>query len=73
MNASIIDLGHKAKQILKALEGGETVFVLHRGKVKGRLVPAKAERKKVQDTDFFGMRAKDRMPVRQAMQALRDG
>ena len=73
MNASIVDLRYKTKQILEALERRETVSVLYHGKVKGRLVPAQADRKKVQDTDFFGMRAKDRTPVAEVMQALRGG
>lgn len=73
MNASIVDLRYKTKQILEALERRETVSVLYHGKVKGRIVPAQSERKKVQDTDFFGMRAKDRAPVTDVMQALRGG
>ena len=74
MNASIVDLRYKTKQILEALDRRETVSVLYHGKVKGRLVPvAAADRKKVQDTAFFGMRAKDRTPVAKVMQRLRGG
>ena len=74
MNASIVDLRYKTKQILEALERRETGSVLYHGKVKGRLVPAvSADRKKVQDSAFFGMRTKDRTPVPAVMQALRGG
>ena len=74
MNASIVDLRYKTKQILEALDRRETVSVLYHGKVKGRLVPAaSADRKKVQDSAFFGMRAKDRTPVPEVMQMLRGG
>jgi hypothetical protein len=74
VNASIVDLRYKTKQIIEALDRRETVSVLYHGKVKGRLVPAMpADRKKVQDSPFFGMRAKDRTPVAEVMRALRGG
>ena len=74
MNASIVDLRYKTKQILEALDRRETVSVLYHGKVKGHLVPAvSADRKKVQDSTFFGMRAKDPTPVSVVMQTLRGG
>ena len=74
MNASIVDLRYKTKQILEALDRRETVSILYHGKVKGRLVPAEsAGSKKVQDSDFFGMQAKDRTPVPKVMQTLRGG
>ena len=74
MNASIVDLRYKTKQILAALDRQETVSVLYHGKLKGRLVPAvSADRKKVQDSAFFRMLAKDRTPVAEVMQTLRGG
>jgi antitoxin (DNA-binding transcriptional repressor) of toxin-antitoxin stability system len=74
VNASIVDLRYKTKQILEALDRREIVSVLYHGKVKGRLVPEEsAERKKVQDSAFFGMRVKDRTPVPEVMQTLRGG
>ena len=74
MNASIVDLRYKTKQILEALDRRETVSVLYHGKVKGRLVPAtSADRRRVQDSAFFGMRAKDRTQVPKVMQTLRGG
>lgn len=74
LNASIVDLRYKTKQILEALDRRETVSVLYHGKVKGRLVPAEsADRKKVQDSAFFGMCAKGRTSVAEVMKALRGG
>lgn len=74
MNASIVDLRYKTKQILEALDRRETVSVLYHGKVKGRLVPATtASPKKVQESPFFGMRKKDRRSVPEIMQVLRGG
>ena len=74
MKASIVDLRYKTKQILEALDRRETVSVLYHGKVKGRLVPAvSVDRKKVQDSAFFGMRAKDSTPVSEVMHMLRGG
>ena len=72
MNASIVDLRYKTKQILEALDRREAVSVFYHGKVKGRLVPAMpADRKKVQDSPFFGMRKKDRTPVPEVIRKLR--
>jgi hypothetical protein len=74
VNASIVDLRYKTKQILEALDRRESVSVLYHGKVRGTLLPAApTESKKVQDSAFFGMRKKDRTPVPRLMQALRGG
>ena len=42
MKATILDLRYKMKDVLAAVERGETITVLHRGKPKARLVPIKA-------------------------------
>jgi len=39
MKASIVDLRYRMKDVLKAVDRGETVTVLYRGKEKARLVP----------------------------------
>ena len=39
MKASIVDLRYRMKAVLAALDRGEPVTVLHRGKEKARLVP----------------------------------
>jgi len=60
MEASIVDLRYRMKSVLEALDRGESVTVLHRGKPRARLEPiqskAKAKpRMKVEDHPFFGM------------------
>ena len=39
MEASIVDLRYKTKEILQALERNEEVQVLYRGRARGRIVP----------------------------------
>jgi antitoxin (DNA-binding transcriptional repressor) of toxin-antitoxin stability system len=60
MEASIVDLRYRMKSVLEALDRGESVTVLHRGKPRARLEPiqskAKAKpRMKVEDHPAFGM------------------
>ena len=46
MKATIVDLRHRTKDVLKAVERGETVAVLYRGKEKARIVPSSVEQAK---------------------------
>lgn len=39
MNASIVDLRYRMKDVLRAIDRGESVTILYRGKEKARLVP----------------------------------
>jgi prevent-host-death family protein len=39
MKATVLDLRYRTKDVLKAVERGETVTVLYRGKPQARLVP----------------------------------
>lgn len=39
MEASIVDLRYRMKDVLRAIDRGETVTVTYRGKEKARLVP----------------------------------
>ena len=39
MKATIVDLRYKMKDVLRAIDRGETVTVLYRGKEKARLTP----------------------------------
>ena len=56
MKASIVDLQHKTKDILKALARNESVTLMYRGKVKGVIKPAgEAPAAKISDHPFFGM------------------
>ncbi len=74
MNASIVDLRYKTKQILEALERRETVAVLYRGKLKARIVPASTTApKRVRETAFFGMHSGEKKSVLEVMETLRGG
>jgi prevent-host-death family protein len=58
MKASITDLRYRMKDLLRAIDRGETVTVLYRGKEKAKLVPIEAEKKpkmKMSEHPFFGM------------------
>ncbi|MEQ1946043.1 MAG: prevent-host-death family protein [Bryobacteraceae bacterium] len=62
MNATIVDLRYHMKDVLRAIDRGETVTVLYRGKRKARLTPIAAsseksstEQSKTKDQPFFGM------------------
>lgn len=39
MNATIVDLRYKMKDVLRAIDRGESVTVLYRGKARARLTP----------------------------------
>jgi len=56
MEASVVDLRYKMKDVLKALDRNERVTVLYRGKVKGILIPSIQKKSlKITDHPFFGM------------------
>jgi prevent-host-death family protein len=72
MKASIVDLRYRMKDVLKALDRGEPVTVLYRGKEKARLVPIAAEKPKmkVEDHPFCGM-WKDREDMKDPVEWVR--
>ena len=71
MKATVVDLRYKMSSVLKALERNEEVTILHRGKVKGTIVPVqKGDRMKAADHPFVGSGEDDR-PVEEIMQELR--
>lgn len=62
MNASIVDLRYKMKDVLRAIDRGETVTVLYRGKAKAKLMPMTLPSEasgggppRTGDQPFFGM------------------
>ncbi len=59
MEASIVDLRYRMKDVLRAIDRGETVTVTYRGKEKARLVPViptvGRTPAKVSDQPFVGM------------------
>ncbi len=72
MNATILDLRYKTREILAALEKRESITVLYRGKPKGMIVPTPDIRRlKVRDHPMFGMDARNRRSVKDVMKKLR--
>lgn len=62
MDASIVDLRYKMKEVLRAIDRGETVTVLYRGKAKAKLTPIALSSEassggppKTADQPFFGL------------------
>ena len=53
MKASVVDLRYRMKDVLAAIDRGETVTVLYRGKEKARLTPIDGEKKKARGTACF--------------------
>lgn len=72
MKASIVDLRYRMKDVLRALDRGEPVTVLYRGKEKARLVPIAAEKPKmrVEDHPAWGM-WKDREDMKDPVEWVR--
>ena len=64
MKATIVDLRYRMKDVLSAVERGESVTVLYRGKPKARILPiAQKSGAKLADAEVFGM-WKDRKDLR---------
>lgn len=62
MIATIVDLRYHMKDVLRAIDRGETVTVLYRGKEKAKLIPIASASgasgqgaPKIEDQPFFGM------------------
>lgn len=59
MEASVVDLRYKMKEVLEALERSEEIKILYHGKVKGIIRPVKDWKenstRKVQNHPIFGM------------------
>jgi antitoxin (DNA-binding transcriptional repressor) of toxin-antitoxin stability system len=62
MNATIVDLRYRMKDVLRAIDRGETVTVLYRGRVKAALMPVSAavdvsgkDARKTVDQPLFGL------------------
>lgn len=72
MQASILDLRYKMKDVLKALDRNEVVEILYHGKLKGIITPYKRKaQQRVKQHPFFGM-SKD-IDVTQQIDKLRGG
>jgi antitoxin (DNA-binding transcriptional repressor) of toxin-antitoxin stability system len=59
MDASIVDLRYRMKDVLRAIDRGETVTVLYRGKAKAKLTPVGPApddpRPRTKDQPLFGI------------------
>ena len=77
MNASVVDLRRKMKEVLRALKRNERVQILYHGKVAGVIMPAKKRSKKIkiEDHPFFGLNreAYKNKSVERIMDELRGG
>jgi hypothetical protein len=72
MEASVVDLRYKMKDVLAALERREEVRILYHGRVKGTIVAVSSPRKiKMADHPFFGMRKGEPTGVPEIMDVLR--
>lgn len=60
MNASVVDIRYKMKDVLNALRRNETVNILYHGKVAGTIYPPKktSKSKVIKKHPFFGMHEK---------------
>lgn len=73
MEASIVDLRYKMKEVLKALSQNETVKILYHGKVTGTIVPAQSmvQSRKVEEHPLFGIHKKQKQSVLKELDQLR--
>ena len=57
MKATVLDLRRRTKDIIRALDRGESVIITYRGKEKGTIVPSgrKKSRRSVMEHPAFGM------------------
>ena len=74
MNATIVDLRYNMKNVLRAIDRGETVTVLYRGKERAKLTPItpapSSSAPKTKDQPLFGL-WKDREDISDAASCLR--
>ncbi len=74
MEASILDLRYKMKEVLQALDRREKVRILYHGKEKGTIIPSDTVSVgKVSEHPFFGMNRKAKRKVADVMTELRGG
>jgi hypothetical protein len=74
MEATIVDLRYKMKDVLEALERREPVQILYHGKVKGTIIPAShGSKTRVADHLFFGMRKDELKSPTEIVGDLRSG
>jgi prevent-host-death family protein len=71
MKATMVDLRRRTKEIIAALDRGESVTITYRGKEKGTIVPARPKkRRSIAESPMFGM-YKDRKDMEDVDEYLR--
>jgi hypothetical protein len=74
MEASVVDLRYKMKDVLEALERRESIRILYHGRLKGTIVPISEKHKgKMINHPFFGMKKQEHQGVTEQMDILRGG
>jgi hypothetical protein len=74
MEASVVDLRYKMKDVLAALERREVIRIMYHGQVKGTIIPvAGRSEEKMADHPFFGMRKGEPTSVPEILDVLRRG
>ena len=74
MDASVVELRYKMKDILKALERKEKVNIKYHGKVKGIITPVGiGGADKISEHPFFGMIKTEEISVAEQIDTLRGG
>ena len=74
MEASIIELRYKMKDVLRALDRKEEVTVLYRGKVKGTIKPVQPSAEvDARKHPFFGSASESEESISEEMEKLRGG
>ena len=75
MEASIVDLRYRMKDVLKALDRGESVRITYHGKEKAVMTPSRKKSKRsMKDSPAFGMQSdlpNDAKSVQEYMRELR--
>ncbi len=72
MEASVLDLRYKMKNVLKALDRNESVRILYHGKEKGIITPTGSVAKNLTSHPYFGMNTGSKKSVATIMKNLRD-
>jgi len=73
MQATILDLRYKMKDVLSALDRRESVHILYHGKEKGIIFPSNKKTAKVANHPFCGSVPNSRKSVESVMEGLRGG
>lgn len=73
MDASIVDLRYRSKQILQAVDRNEVVNLFFRGKLKAQIVPPRRskQRPSVAEDPLCGYSKSDSEPVQAVIDRLR--